>query len=252
MYQKFQNKCRFGAIFSYLTLQWRHYGRDGVSNHQPHDCLLNRLFRRRSKKTSKLRVTGFCAGNWPMTGEFPAQMASNAENVSIWWRHHEMTSSGQQRWFETIESHNAVYWNGPESIALGTGHWRVYLKLAAYIMTCFFANQINQIWHQHKFRQTVAPQKLEQVSDGEGNLDNDDVIKWKYFPRNWSFVRGIHRSPVNSPHKGQWRGALMISSICAWINDWVNNREAGDLRRNCVHYDVIVMISMNLSLNKGG
>ena len=67
------------------TLQWRHNGRDGVSNHQPHDCLLNRLFRRRSKKTSKLRVTGLCAGNSPGTGEFSAQMASCAENVSIWW-----------------------------------------------------------------------------------------------------------------------------------------------------------------------
>ena len=66
----------------------RHNGRDGVSNHQPHDCLLNRLFRHRSKKRSKLRVTGLCAGNSPGTGEFPAQMASNAEKVSIWWRHH--------------------------------------------------------------------------------------------------------------------------------------------------------------------
>ena len=64
------------------SLHWRHNGRDSVSNHQPHDCLLNRLFRRRSKKTSKLRVTGLCGG------EFPAQMASYAENVSIWWRHH--------------------------------------------------------------------------------------------------------------------------------------------------------------------
>ena len=71
------------------TLQWCHNGHDSVSNHQPHDCLLNRLFRRRSKKTSKLRVTGLCAGNSPGTGEFPAQMASNAENVSIWWRHHK-------------------------------------------------------------------------------------------------------------------------------------------------------------------
>ena len=70
------------------TLQWRHNGRDGISNHQPHDCLLNRLFRCRSKKTSKLRVTGLCAGNSPVTGEFPAQMASNAKNASIWWRHH--------------------------------------------------------------------------------------------------------------------------------------------------------------------
>ena len=61
------------------TLQWRHNGHDSVSNHQPLDCLLDRLFRRRSKKTSKLRVTGLCAGNSPGTGEFPAQMASNAE-----------------------------------------------------------------------------------------------------------------------------------------------------------------------------
>ena len=52
---------------------------------------------------------------------------------------------------------------------------------------------------------------------------NDGVIKWKHFPRNWPFVRGIHRSPVNSPHKGQWRGALMFSLICVWINGWVNN-----------------------------
>ena len=75
-----------------VTLQWRHNGRNSVSNHQPHDCLLNRLFRRRSKKTSKLRVTGLCVGNSPGTGEFPAQKASYAENVSIWWRHHELTN----------------------------------------------------------------------------------------------------------------------------------------------------------------
>ena len=61
------------------------------------------------------------------------------------------------------------------------------------------------------------------------------------FPRNWPFVQGIHRSPVNSPRKGQWHGALMFSLICVWINDWVNNREAGDLRRYPTHYDVIVM-----------
>ena len=71
-----------------MTSQWRHNGYDGVSNHQPRHCLLNRLFGCRSKKTSKLRVTGLCARNSPGTGEFPAQMASNAENVSIWWRHH--------------------------------------------------------------------------------------------------------------------------------------------------------------------
>ena len=70
-------------------LHWRHNDYDCVSNHQPNGCLFNRLFRSRSKKTPKLRVTGLCAGNSPVTGEFPAQRASNAENVSIWWRHHE-------------------------------------------------------------------------------------------------------------------------------------------------------------------
>ena len=79
---------------SMLSLHWRHNELDGVSNHQPHDCLLTCLFRHISKKTSKLRVTGLCEGNSPGTGEFPAQKASNAENVSIWWRHHVIFQSG--------------------------------------------------------------------------------------------------------------------------------------------------------------
>ena len=70
------------GVIQKITLQWRHNGRDGVSNHQPHDRLLNRLYRCRSKKISNIRVTGLCVGN-------PAQMASDAENVSIWWCHHD-------------------------------------------------------------------------------------------------------------------------------------------------------------------
>ena len=70
------------------------------------------------------------------------------------------------------------------------------------------------------------------------SVEHDDVIKCKHFPRYLPFVRGIHRS-----HKGQWRGALMLSLICAWINVWVNNRETGDLRRHRAHYDVIVMMT---------
>ena len=87
-------------------LQWRHNGHDSVSNHQPYDCLLNRLFRRRSKKISKLRVTGLCSGNSPGTGEFPAQMTSNAENVSIWWRHHESTVTWNK--VSSVLMHNLV------------------------------------------------------------------------------------------------------------------------------------------------
>ena len=71
---------------------------------------------------------------------------------------------------------------------------------------------------------------------------HDDVMKWKHFPRYGPFVRRIHRSPVNSPHKGQWRGALMFSLICAWINGWINYGEVGSLRRHRPHYDVNVMV----------
>ena len=74
---------------------------------------------------------------------------------------------------------------------------------------------------------------------------HDDVIKWKYFPRYWPIVLGFHRSPVNSPHKGHWRGALMFSLICTRINVWVQNGETGDLRRYRAHYDVIVVRRMH-------
>ena len=72
--------------------------------------------------------------------------------------------------------------------------------------------------------------------------DNDDVIKWKHFPSYWPFVWGIHRSPVNSLHKGQWRRPLMFSLVCAWINGWINNGEAGDLRHHRAHSDVTVIV----------
>ena len=79
---------------------------------------------------------------------------------------------------------------------------------------------------------------------------HDDVIKWKLFLRYWPFVRGIHRSAVNSPHKGWWHGALMFSFICVWNNSWVNNGDAGDFRRLRAHYDVIVMIAVAESGNR--
>ena len=83
------------AFSFYISLQRHHNENDGVSNHQPHNCLLNRLFRRRSNKTSKLRVTGICVENSPVTDEFPAQRARNAENVSISWRHFYATTRTQ-------------------------------------------------------------------------------------------------------------------------------------------------------------
>ena len=117
------------------------------------------------------------------------------------------------------------YWPSVWQICL-TGNfskWRTSTKKEAIIILPM-ATEITRAPFQYK---AVFP--------------HDDVIKWKHFPRYWPFVRGIHRSPVNSSHKGQWRGALMFSLICVWMNGWVNNREAGDLRRYRAHYDVIVM-----------
>ena len=96
------------------ALQWRHNGLDGVSNHQPHHRLLSHLFGPRSKKTSKLRVTGICAGNSPGTGEFPAQMTSNAENVSIWWRLHVVICCS----VSVNEGNSLAHWGGEKLAAI--------------------------------------------------------------------------------------------------------------------------------------
>ena len=112
------------------------------------------------------------------------------------------------------------------------------------------------MWKANSFWETFGSKIIDvrnlgnlQISDLDiDKVHHDDVIKWKLFPSYWPFVRGIHRSPVNSPHKGQWRGALMFSLICVWINDWVNNGEAGDLRRYRIHYDVTVMIKIKTSI----
>ena len=81
-------------------------------------------------------------------------------------------------------------------------------------------------------------------------LFQDNVIKWKHFPCYWFFVRGVHRSPVNSPHKSQWRGALVFSLICAWMNGWVNKREVGDLRRHRAYHDVTVIHNEDVVCDK--
>ena len=100
--QHYLSQFHLKQEISRITLLWRYNEHDCVSDHQPYDCLLNRLFRRRSKKTSKLRVTGLCAGSSPGTGEFSAQMAGNAENVSMWWRHHELTKISYSIWWALL------------------------------------------------------------------------------------------------------------------------------------------------------
>ena len=126
-----------------ISLWWRHNGRDGLSNHQPRDCLLNRLFGRRSKKTSKLRFTGLCAGNSAGTGEFPAQRASNAENVSIWWRHHDISMYhfscmifvyASSQWETALECNAISHWLG--------GYTEWFLISTIYIFnTCLWLIQ---------------------------------------------------------------------------------------------------------------
>ena len=91
-------------ISAWLSLQWRHNECNAVSNYQLHDCLLNHLFRRISKKTSKLGVDGLCVGNSPATDEFPPQRASNAENVSTWCRHHVLSSANVVTWMVWAKS----------------------------------------------------------------------------------------------------------------------------------------------------
>ena len=136
--------------------------------------------------------------------------------------------------------------------------WRLNMYLCSFLKSIIYSVSLRFVQYDElhnsygflcctlkKNNAFVKFSNINRIDRVNSSLNHDkkygDVIKWKHFPRCWPFVRGIHRSPVNSPHKGQWRGALMFSLIWVWINDWVNNREAGDLRRYRAHYDVIVM-----------
>ena len=103
------------------------------------------------------------------------------------------------------------------------------------------AKTIREFTNTNHFSKLMIRSYINILHDIKSSAAHDDVIKWKYFPRYWPFVRGIHRSPVNSLHKGQRRGALVFTLIYAWINGWVNNREAGDWRRYRANHDVIVI-----------
>ena len=205
--------------YSIISLRWRHNDHAGVSNHQPHGRLLNRLFRLKSKKTSKLRVTGLCAGNSPGTGEFSAQMASYAEIVSIWWRHHvyiiqTIISYGTNK---AVKPNLIFYIYGMDGtlsrmlMSVGAALSYDYMLIIRYYHSPSTCNtHIRNAWtrrHMGTFSALLA------------------------------LCREIHRWP----HKGQWRGALIFSLICACTNGWVNNRDAGDLRRHCARGCVTVM-----------
>ena len=160
--------------------QWRHNEHDCVSNHQPYDCLLNRLFRRRTKKASKLRVTGLCEGNSTVTGEFLAQRASNAENVSTWWRHHAHTvrafSCFPVVWFRSTSLMSFSI------ISRVRAHKNIIYHYGDVIVGAI-VSQITSLTIVYSTVYSGADQRNHQSS------------------ASLAFVQGIHRGPVNSPHK---------------------------------------------------
>ena len=181
-----------------LPLQWRHNGHDGVSNHQHRHCLLNRLFRCRSKKASELLVTGLCAGNSPVTGEFPTQMASNAENVSIWWRHHaDFTEVGKHCWslFSTREDFNYLC--------------HLSVKIWSKIQIYFMFPRINSarlgliypLQWRHNGCDAIASQ-ITGVSIVCSVVCSDAEHRHYQSSVSLAFMRMIHRWPVDSPRKG--------------------------------------------------
>ena len=119
-------------------------------------------------------------------------------------------------------------------------HRAVMARVAVRLHTgCYITR--NTLYHVGYMVQDTKVREHKPFTIHTLDITHDDVIKWKHFPRYRLFVRGIHQSPVNSPHKVHWRGAFMFSMICAWMKGWVNNRDARDLRSRDAHYDVIVM-----------
>ena len=130
-------------------------------------------------------------------------------------------------------------------------HWiRWWLRAVIYLILCWprSIKPYSVIWQQGFNNMLALCAERKRACDDKISLKHDDVIEWKHFSSYWPFVWGIHRSPVNFPHKGQWRRALMFSLSCTWINSWVNNSEAGDLRCHRSHCDVSVMKELKIRL----
>ena len=161
-----------------------------------------------------------CEGNPPVSGGIHSQRAVTRSFDVFFdlYLNKHLSKHSRRRCFETPSCSSWRHANDSEV------HWAAVGDIYHEICTRFYCALFcfglfdNAVWIHH-----------------------DDVIEWKHFPRYWPFVRGIHWSPVNSPRKGPWRGALMFSLICTWTNGWANNRGAGDLRNQRAHYDVIVM-----------
>ena len=189
------------------SLQWRHNERDSASNHQPRDCLLNRLFRRRSKKTSKLRVTGLCAGNSPGT-DFPAQMVSNAEKVSIWWRHHNnhpasrrchrLIMAGSIRHFPpNFNYRDILTWDDQ----LRTSHSTKQKQNREDILKICRIAIIAKRYHYDDAMMSAMASQITSLTIVYSTVNSDADQRKHQSSSSLAFVRGIQRWPVNSPQK---------------------------------------------------
>ena len=180
-------------------------------------------------------LLAICAGNSPVPGEFPTQRPVT-RSFDIYFDLHPNKWLSKQSWGWWFETLSCSLWRHRNERVFFKYSYRLLEHLHwpywHYVPGCLVLQSSGYCSVCHVYS---APLKLFWLKF------HDDVIKWKHFPRYWPFVREIHRSSVNFPHKGQWRGALMFTLICARINSWVNNGEAGDLRRHPGHYDVIVM-----------
>ena len=186
-----------------LSLHWRHDGRDGVSNHQLHDCLLNCLFRRRSKKISKIRVTGLCAGNSPVTGKFPTRMASNAENGSIWWSHHVY-----RKWLCPM-THNISVQRGLQGMRENIihTHTHTYIYMVTWDYTIHDSNEM------------IKPQ-------WSLSIELIVFLSYSYFSgQTWTIILLCNRCAVNS--------VVLNSETTVWGLQLIM-REANEMRQSCL------------------
>ena len=214
-------QCWMWYFPCYITVTSHEH--QSVSNYWLLNCLYNNLYRV-IKNTSYFCIFGPLWRNLQLTGEFLAQRATNQPCtiptlVALFFAtkvgNFSMKKLSQIYLGLMGKYCYTLKWNIFKSIF-------IFLRVFLICLGQFFWLKCYQLWWP---KYPV----------------HDDVIKWKHFPRNWPFARGIHRSPVDSPHKGQWRRALMFSLICAWTHGWANSRDAGDLRCHHAHYDVTVM-----------
>ena len=173
----------------FQSLPWCHNGRDGVSNHQPYDSLLNCLFRRRSKKISKLCITGLCEGNSPVTCKFPAQRASNVEDITIWWCHHEWCLS-------TVSMEISFCSSSTADQHIPTNVYTCHISTAAIACAKFCSNQLIVIlkimnWNCHQLQFVMEKSSVKLVLGQAFNDWGNPACPW--MSSQWVFLQIIVR-----------------------------------------------------------